>query len=73
MRSRGTRADRLTAAIATVALVAGVALLLADDAVIAEIVGAGLIGLSGVAFTALAFLLVGESEDRDREQRLGPP
>jgi hypothetical protein len=31
-----------------------------------EVIGAGLLGLAGIAFVALVFLLVGESEDRDR-------
>lgn len=31
----------------------------------ASVVGIGLLGLAGIAFVALVFLLVGESEDRD--------
>jgi hypothetical protein len=67
MGGRATRADRATAAVAVCALAPGVALLLATSGVIADIIGGGLIGLAGVAFTALAFLIVGESEDRDRD------
>lgn len=44
----------------------GLALLLLDGGTIATVLGASLLGLAGVIFTALAFLLVGESEDRDR-------
>jgi hypothetical protein len=48
------------------ALLAGLVVLLAAGGTGASIVGAGLLGLAGIAFVALAFLLVGESEDRDR-------
>ena len=61
-----TRADRFTAAVGVVAFIAGLVLLLAVTGTAASIVGASLLGLSGIAFVALAFLLVGESEDRDR-------
>ncbi|HWX97441.1 MAG TPA: hypothetical protein VNZ01_11400 [Solirubrobacteraceae bacterium] len=61
-----TRADLFTVAVGGLALVAGVVLLLAVGGTVASIVGAGLLGLAGIAFVALAFLLVGESEDRDR-------
>jgi hypothetical protein len=44
----------------------GLALLLLDGGIIATVLGASLLGLAGVIFTALAFLVVGESEDRDR-------
>lgn len=44
----------------------GLALLLLDGGIIATVLGASLLGLAGVISTALAFLLVGESEDRDR-------
>jgi hypothetical protein len=44
----------------------GLTLLLLDGGIIATVLGASLLGLAGVIFTALAFLLVGESEDRDR-------
>jgi hypothetical protein len=44
----------------------GLALVLVDAGTIATVVGACMLGLAGVIFTALVFLLVGESEDRDR-------
>jgi hypothetical protein len=61
--------DRAAIAIGLVSLVAGLALLLGASGFVAQIVGACLIGLAGIAFVALAFLLVGESEDRERGQR----
>jgi hypothetical protein len=45
---------------------AGLALLLIDGGIVATVLGATLLGLAGVIFTAFVFLLVGESEDRDR-------
>jgi hypothetical protein len=36
---------------------------------VASIAGACLLGLAGIAFVALAFLLVGEGEERDYRQR----
>jgi hypothetical protein len=61
-----TRADLFTGAVGGVALLAGLVVLLAVGETAGSIVGAGLLGLAGIAFVALAFLLVGESEDRDR-------
>ncbi|MCW2954162.1 MAG: hypothetical protein JWQ48_3332 [Conexibacter sp.] len=53
---------------AIVALVVGGALLAAFDTVATIVVGAMLVGVAGVALVSLAFLVVGESEDRDRER-----
>ena len=61
-----TKADVLTGIFGAVVLVAGLVLLLAVGETVGSIVGAGLLGLAGIAFVALAFLIVGESEDRDR-------
>ena len=36
---------------------------------VASIVGGCLLGLAGIAFVSFAFLLVGESEDRDYRKR----
>jgi peptidoglycan/LPS O-acetylase OafA/YrhL len=63
---RLTKADRITAGLGVVALLAGIVVLLAVDGDTAATAGALLLGLAGVAFVALVFLLVGESEDRDR-------
>lgn len=59
-----TSADRLAVCIGCVALLAGVLVLVLARDVIASAVGIFLLGTSGVAFVSLAFLLVGESEDR---------
>jgi divalent metal cation (Fe/Co/Zn/Cd) transporter len=61
-----TKADIFTACVGVLALVAGAVLLVAGEGTLASIVGAVLLGLAGIAFVALVFLLVGESEDRDR-------
>lgn len=45
----------------------GIALLALGAGFAASIVGAGLVGLAGIAFVALGFLMAGESEDRDYE------
>jgi len=37
----------------------------------AVVAGSVLLGLAGIAFVALVFLLVGESEDRDRTRHPG--
>lgn len=66
--SRFTAADRFAAAVGLLALVAGLVLLAATSGFTASVVGIGLLGVAGVAFVALAFLLVGESEDRDHRK-----
>jgi ammonia channel protein AmtB len=63
-----TRADLLAAAVGVVALSAGLVLVLAAGGTVATL-GAVLLGLAGTAFVALAFLIVGESEDRDRRSK----
>lgn len=47
-------------------LVAGVALAAIADGVLLTAIGWGLFGIACVGLVSLAFLLVGESEDRDR-------
>jgi hypothetical protein len=64
-----TGVDRLTLATGLACLVAGIAVLAAVSGFAAVIVGVVLIGLAGIDFAALAFLLVGESEDRDYARR----
>jgi hypothetical protein len=59
-------ANRVTAGVGLVALVLGVILLLAAGGLALWVAGAALLGLAGIAFVALVFLLVGESEERDR-------
>jgi hypothetical protein len=60
---------RITALSGGLATIAGTAVLALGHSSTADIVGAALLGLAGIAFTGLAFLLVGESEDRDRIRR----
>jgi len=62
--SRFTSADRLAVCIGCVALLAGLLVLALAHGTIASASGICLLGISGVAFVALVFLLVGESEDR---------
>jgi hypothetical protein len=63
-----TGADRVTVAVGALSLVGGVLVLALASGFGAMIAGIALLGLAGVAFVSLAFLLVGESEDRDREE-----
>jgi fatty acid desaturase len=58
-------ADRVAIFVGLIALALGVALLAFSSGFTASIIGACLFGLAGIAFVALVFLLVGESEDRD--------
>jgi hypothetical protein len=58
--------NRLTAGVGAVSLVLGVILLIAAGGLALWVAGMALLGLSGVALVALVFLLVGESEERDR-------
>jgi hypothetical protein len=61
-----TKADIFATCVGVLSLVAGVVLLVVVEGTLASTVGAALLGLAGIAFVALVFLLVGESEDRDR-------
>jgi len=62
---RLTKADLLAAGVGLIALLAGLVLIVTSDGSTARTVGAVLLGLAAIAFVALAFLIVGESEDRD--------
>jgi hypothetical protein len=66
-----TRADLVATALAVVSLVAGVVVLALGSSFAASLAGACLVGLAGIAFVSLVFLLVGESEDR--QYRKGAP
>jgi hypothetical protein len=65
---RPSGADWAAGSIGVIALVAGVVLLLAAGGDNVWIAGVVLLGLAGIAFVALVFLLVGESEDSEREK-----
>jgi hypothetical protein len=60
--------NRVTAGVGVVALVLGAILLAAAGGLALWVAGVALLGLSGIAFVALVFLLVGESEERDRQR-----
>lgn len=60
-----TGADRLALAAGVVCLLAGIVLIAAVPGFAAAVAGACLLGLAGIAFVALAFLLVGEGEERE--------
>ena len=60
-----TGADRITLAAGVICLLAGIVLVAAVPGFGAAVAGACLLGLAGIAFVALAFLLVGEGEERD--------
>ena len=66
---RWRRTDRTLGAAGALSLVAGVALALAVSGLGALIAGIVLAGLGGIALVSLAFLLVGQSEERDRARR----
>lgn len=61
---RFTSADRLAVCIGCAALLTGVLVLVLAHGTIALAIGIFLLGVGGVAFVSLVFLLVGESEDR---------
>ena len=51
-----------------VLLVAGTFMTAVDRGVVVVTVGLVVLGLGGVLLVSLAFLIIGESEDRDRER-----
>jgi len=62
------RVNSSVLAFALLALITGVALLLAGGDVAVTVAGIVLVGLAGIALVSLAFLVVGQGEDRDRAQ-----
>jgi hypothetical protein len=73
MSAEPGKSDRIVNAIvlglALLALVGGIVLMLAVPGVAATVAGIVLVGLAGIALVSLAFLLVGQGEDRDRLRR----
>jgi hypothetical protein len=61
---RLTSADWTAMGVGCAALVAGILVLALAHGTVPSVVGIFLLGLCGIAFVALVFLLVGESEDR---------
>jgi hypothetical protein len=64
LSKRFTSADRIAIATGLLTLAAGVVVLILARGILASTIGVCLLGVAGVAFVALVFLLVGESEDR---------
>jgi dipeptide/tripeptide permease len=62
---------RLLIAIGAVTLIAGIAMTAVDRGVVVVTIGLVLLGIGGVLLVSLAFLIVGESEDRHRERHPG--
>jgi hypothetical protein len=57
--------------IAVVALIVGGIMTATDNGVVVVTIGLVVLGIGGVMLVSLAFLLVGESEDRHRERHPG--
>jgi hypothetical protein len=57
--------------IAVVALIVGGVMTATDNGVVVVTIGLVVLGIGGVMLVSLAFLLVGESEDRHRERHPG--
>jgi hypothetical protein len=66
---RLTTADLVAGGLGAVTLLAGLVLIVTSGDSTGKTAGAVLLGLAGIAFVALAFLIVGESEDRDRRNK----
>jgi hypothetical protein len=62
---------RVIVCLGLLAVLAGVVVLLTLTGTTAVVAGSVLLGLAGIAFVALVFLVVGESEDRDRTRHPG--
>lgn len=62
---------RLLLAIGFVTLIAGIAMTATDNGVVVVTIGLVVLGIGGVLLVSLAFLIVGESEDRHRERHPG--
>lgn len=58
--------NRVAIGVGTFTLIAGVAVLAAASGTAATIAAAMLLGIAGIAFVSLVFLLVGQSEEDDR-------
>jgi hypothetical protein len=63
---RDRRTNAIILGLALLALLGGIALLVAAHGVAGTVAGIVLVGLAGIALVSLLFLLVGQGEDRDR-------
>ncbi len=59
---------RALIALGAITLLAGAILLALAGGTVVMVIGVALLGLAGIAFVSLAFLLVGQSEERDRQR-----
>jgi len=62
---------RLLIALGVAALIVGTAMTATDRGVVVVTIGLVVLGIGGVLLVSLAFLIVGESEDRHRERHPG--
>jgi uncharacterized membrane protein YkgB len=62
---RLTTEDKIAICVGAIALIAGILVLALASGTLATYVGGGLFGVAGIDIVSLAFLLIGESEDRD--------
>jgi uncharacterized membrane-anchored protein len=62
---------RVLLTVGIVTLIAGIAMTATDNGVVVVTIGLVLLGVGGVLLVSLAFLAVGESEDRHRERNPG--
>jgi hypothetical protein len=60
--------SRIIGAVSVLILCTGVMLLVLAHGILALVAGSALVGVSGIALVALAFLLIGEGEERDRQR-----
>ena len=60
--------NRVAIAIGALTLIAGIAVLAAASGTGATIAAAMLLGIAGIAFVSLIFLIVGQSEEADRRR-----
>ena len=61
--------NRIAIAVGTLSLIAGIVVLVIGGGTGATIAASMLLGIAGIAFVSLVFLLVGQSEEADRRRR----
>jgi MFS family permease len=68
VRVPGRTDIRALIALGAIALIAGAILVALASGTVLMVIGIALLGLAAIAFVSLAFLLVGQSEERDRQR-----
>jgi hypothetical protein len=71
MRRADARDVRALIGAAALTLVAGIVVIALAGDTVATVIGIGLLGLAALALVSLVFLLVGQSEERDRRRDPG--